>query len=419
MKRKELLNAKYQTSNIKPALEGTVEYLPFKELPLHDSTWGLCTGADGNIYIGACGENTGGLSVFILRYRPETRELEYLIEVGPEVGEPPDNGHATQAKIHYCLLPGSDGLLYCATHASGPPWGDPIWRPWNCWDDTKRLFPGSHIFTFNPKTNRLQDFGVGPVKEGSRALALDEKRLKIYGITWPRNHLYVYYLDSHRYLDLGRFGDINPQAIFLDRQGNAYTTDDYGYLLRVDADTNQIRKLAVKCPHVEYRQGWHNVPYDVVPAPDRSCFYGTDWGYESYLWKFNPYVGKEGTMESFGRAFGPADFSTVPDMQQWEVRGLVFGMDEKLYFTMRLGWEKPEETWILRFDPGTLKKEKVCSLRFGNHQPEAVASATQDFYGNLYFAEAGNAPTAIYIYRPNKSSLSKKVFSWKDIKQWG
>ncbi|MBT9141200.1 MAG: hypothetical protein DDT30_01789 [Dehalococcoidia bacterium] len=260
--------------------------------------------------------------------------------------------------------------------------------------------------------------GIGPVKEGSRALALDEKRHKLYGITWPRNHLYVYYLDSRRYEDLGRFGDINPQAIFLDRNGNAYTTDDYGYILRVDADTNQIQKLTVKCPHENYRQGWHNVPYDVVPAPDWSCFYGTDWGYESYLWRFNPYQGKEGTMESFGRAFGPADLKTI-NMEKWQVRAMVFGRDGKLYFTMRLGWESPQETWLLRFDPENLKREKICALKFGDHQPHAMASATQDFYGNLYFAEAGNAPTAIYIYHPNKSSLNKKVFSWKDIKQWG
>ena len=30
------------------ALEGTVELVKFEELPIHDSTWGLCTGADND-----------------------------------------------------------------------------------------------------------------------------------------------------------------------------------------------------------------------------------------------------------------------------------------------------------------------------------------------------------------------------------
>jgi hypothetical protein len=404
---------------INKALDGEIEDLRFDKLPRHDSTWGLCTGIDGNIYIAACGEMTGGLSVFILRYIPETKKIEYLIEIGPELGEPPDNGHATQSKIHYCLIPGSDGLLYCATHASGPPLGDPIWRPWNSWDDTKRYFPGSYIFTYNPLTNKIENFGIGPKKEGSRALAFDEKRMKLYGITWPRNHFYVFYINSRTYIDLGRIGEINPQAIFLDKYGNAYTTDDYGYILKCNADNNEIKQLGVKCPHESYRQGWHNVLYDVVPAPDWSCFYGTDWGYESHLWRYNPYIGQEGIMEDLGRAFGPADFKTDMSLEAYQVRGLVFGMDGNLYFAMKLGWEEPQNRWIIRLNPKTLIREKVCPLVFGEHKSGHIASATQDFYGNLYFADAGQSPTGMYIYRPSIASMNKKVFSFKDIKQWG
>lgn len=403
----------------KEAVGGEIEYVRFDKLPTHDSTWGLCTGFDGNIYIAACGEITGGLSVFILRYLPQERKLEYMIEVGPELGEPPDNGHATQSKIHYCLIPGSDGLLYCATHASGPPAGDPVWRPWNCWDDKTRCFPGSFIFTYDPVKNKITNLGIGPKKEGTRAMALDEKRKKIYGITWPRNHLYVFYIESREYKDIGRIGDINPQAIFLDRHGNAYTTDDYGYILKCDAETNEIIKYRIQCPHEHYRHGWHNVPYDVVPAPDRSCFYGTDWGYESRIWRYNPYEGKEGIIEDLGRAFGPPEFKTDSSLQEWQVRGLVFGIDKQLYFTMKCGWEKEQETWIIKLHPETLKREKVCSLTFGKHAPRAIASSTPDFYGNLYFADAGTNPTGMYVYRPERARKEKKVFSWKDIKQWG
>jgi len=402
-----------------PAVGGTMEMIEFSELPHHDSTWGLTTGHDGRIYIAACGETFGGLNVFILRYHPETEELEYMIDCGPALGEPPDNGHATQSKIHYCLLPGEDGKLYCATHASGPPWGDPVWSPWICWDDPVKLFPGSYIFIYDPQTNEIENLGIGPRKEGSRAMAFDEKRQKLYGITWPRNHFYVFDLRKREYRDIGRFGEINPQALWLDREGNVYTTDDFGFILKFDPDTEELVQLKTQLPHMPHRRGFHNVPYDVVPSPDWSCFYGTDWGYESYLWRFDPYDGEEGRIESYGRAWGPPDFPTESNLEATQVRGLVFGADGQLYFTMTASWENPPRKFLLRFDPQTEEREVLGAMEFGDHRPAAVASATPDFYGNLYFAGAGTSPTQMYVYRPEGTTTDKQVFSFKDIKQWG
>ena len=398
---------------------GQLEMIVYSDLPFHDSTWGLTTGKDGRIYIGACGECYGGLTVFILRYHPETDELEYLIECGPELGEPPDSGRATQSKIHYCLLPGDDGKFYCATHASGPPWGDPAWNPWACWDDPVKLFPGSHLFIYDPETNQITDLGVGPKKEGSRCLAFDEKRQKLYGITWPRDHFYVYDLRTREYRDIGRFGEINPQAVWLDRDGNAYTTDDYGFILKFAPDSDDLVRLRTQLPHMAHRRGFHNVAYDVVPSPDWSCVYGTDWGYESFLWRFNPYDGPDGSIESYGRAWGPADFPTESDLEATQARGLVFGADGKLYFTMTASWEPTRPKYLLRLDPVTQEREVLGAMQFGDHKPTAVASGTPDYYGNLYFAGAGNSPTRMYVYRPDGVTTERTLFSWQDIKQWG
>lgn len=415
--------------------DGVLEEIVFDKLPHHDSTWGLTTGKDGRIYIAVCGEGYGGLSVFILSYDPDTQKLDYLVEVAPHLGEPSDSGHATQCKIHYCIIPGSDGKLYCATHASGPPWGDPYWIPWNTWDDPIKQFTGSHFFIFDPTINKINDLGIYLKKEGCRALAFDEKRQKFYGITWPRNHFFVFYLNTRQYKDLGRIGDINPQAVFLDEKGNAYTTDDYGYILKCNPETDELLRLNLQLPHEPYRRGWHNVLYDVVPSPDGRSFYGTDYGYESRIWKFDPEEGKCGKIYDLGRAFGPESFKTDSSLEGYQVRSLVFGHDQKLYYTMMAGWEAPSIRYLIRLNIETLEREVVAPFDIdGSNIPKilnlvpgdipdfdtrTMASATQDYYGNLYFAQAGGSPTQIYIYMPDTVKKGVKVFNWKDIKQWG
>ena len=398
---------------------GELEWLPFEELPLHDSTWSLCTGIDGMIYIGACGEMVGGLSVFILRYDPVKRKLDYLVEVAPALGERPDNGRATQSKIHYCMLPGSDGLLYCATHASGPPLGHPMWRPWNTWDDETVRFPGAYIFTFDPASGRIGNMGIGPRREGSRAAAIDEKRRRIYGITWPRNRFYVFDLDTREYRDLGRMGDVNPQAVWLDKNGFAYTTDDYGYILRCNPDTLVLERLNVKCPHEIHRKGWHNVPYDVVPSPDGETVFGCDWGFENILWEFDPRKPDAEAMTNHGRAWGAATWDNPGNLEHYQIRGLCFGADRKLYYTGRSAWDAEQQQHLVRMNPATGEREVLGTIDFPGRRHIHIGSATADFHGNLYFAEAAANPTSVYIYRPDYADAGKKLLSWKDVKPWG
>ena len=93
--------------------------------------------------------------------------------------------------------------LYCATHCSGPPINHAVWRPWHTWDDSENMHSGFHIFSFDPETENLVDFGIMSPNEGSRAMALAEKRGLLYGITWPRDHFYVFDIRNRKYRNLG------------------------------------------------------------------------------------------------------------------------------------------------------------------------------------------------------------------------
>ena len=394
----------------------------FDKLPSHDTCWSITTGKDGLIYIGVCGEHIGGLSVFIASYDPQTEKVEYLCEVAPLLGEPPDNGRATHSKIHYCLLPGDDGLLYGATHCTGAPLGDPIWRPWNAWNDPIRQFSGFHFFIYDPATRKLEDLGIGSPNEGSRAMALDPHRRLLYGVTYPRDHFYVYSLDERKYHDLGRIGDTNPQAVFVDSEFNAYTTDDYGYLIRCRAGTLELERLDLQIPHGPMRNGWHNTLYDVEVSPDGCSFYGGGYGYDMRVYRFEPAghstsSGQAGRITDFGRAWGDDDGDWRNLEHNSHIGGMVFGEDGMLYYACSVAEQDGPRLHLIKMHPETGERQDIGLITDGEKKSGYIAKATRDWFGNLYFAESGLVPPRIWIYRPEGDWKPKP--RWPLVRYWG
>jgi len=116
-----------------------VAWHPFMFHPKSDSCWSLSVGPDGRIYAAACCEHSPGETVVPVRYNEETDAVEPLFEMDRVVDDPRDSGRATQCKIHYSFVPSmGDGVLYMATHLSGPPIDRPAYSPWMSWLDPER-----------------------------------------------------------------------------------------------------------------------------------------------------------------------------------------------------------------------------------------------------------------------------------------
>lgn len=392
------------------------EAIVFDKLPVHDTCWSLITGVDGLMYIAVCGEIIGGLSVYLVSYDPETAKTECLLEVADVLGVPVDNGQAAHAKIHYSLLCDDEGILYGATHCTGAPIGDYIWRPWNCWTHPIKQFVGSGIFGYDPKKKEVLFTDFLLPNEGTRCAAISCKRRKIYGISYPRNHFFIYDLDKHQTRDLGRIGSINPQSIFLDNDENAYTTDDYGNLIKCDGDREELTDIGIQIPRASFRNGFHNVPYDVTPAPDGESVYGVTWTFGERLFCYNF---KKKKMYDFGKAYGEEN-------EEWfhiinsHTGGLVFGDDGNLYFVANITQKGVSIPHMVRFNTETLKRELLGAVTYAGKPADHIARGRKDFKGNLYFAEVGNSPTKLFKVRPypeipEKSEKSKK----QSLIYWG
>ncbi len=368
-----------------------VETIIFSKLPEHDTCWSFIEGCDGKLYTGVCGEMTGGLSACVVSYDPAAKRLEYLLEIADAIGCPTDNGQGTHSKIHKCLLQDDDGIIYAATHCTGPPLNDWIWRPWNCWTHPQKHFSGSGLAVCKPDGELIYSKIILP-KEGSRCMALAQNRKKIYGLSYPRNHFFVYDLKTREVSDIGRIGNINPQCVFVDNDENAYTTDDYGKIIKYDANRNELADTGIMIPHASARNGYHNTLYDVTPSPDGKSVYGTTWTWGQRLFRFDF---KDNHLEDFGKAYGEEDYSWDHIIHS-HVGGLVFAPDGKLYFAVNLPTETGCRPSLVSFDPATRKRTIVGAIEVDGNPGDHISRGACGSDGNLYFAEAGNTPTKLF-----------------------
>jgi hypothetical protein len=315
-----------------------IRFIPFEKLPYADTCWSLIEGPDRCVYAAACCERSSGGTAFVLRYDPASARLEYLLDVARAVGCPPDDGRATQCKIHYSMVVGDDGVMYGATHLSGPAVGEVSYNPWATFDDPERSFVGAPLFAFDTRQERLLWAEMLIPWEGCRCLALDRKRRRLYAVGYPRDHFYVYDLDTRERRDLGRIGSVNPQAIWLDAAGCAWTTGDFGELLFLAPDDDELTATDLAAPHAAYQDGWHNMVYDVVQVPERDAVAGVTWNVDPHLFLFEPgRGGGQGLMRALGPATPGLDGAGPRGVNTNHAGGLVFAAGGELLYCVSRG----------------------------------------------------------------------------------
>ena len=406
-----------------------VKWYEFSGHPVSDSCWSLSTGPDGRIYAAACCEHLPGQTVQVARYNEKTDALDYLFELDKLVGDPRDSGRATQCKIHYSFAPSMhDGIMFMATHLSGPPFDQLVYSPWRSWHDPKRCFRGAALLAWDTKKDQVAWSDTLFPKEGCRCLLLDEARGKLYALSYPRDHFFVYDLKKRQCRDIGRIGSVNAQALFLDKKHRVWTTNDDGRLVRYDPEQDRLEASPYVLPHnPEFQTGWHSVFYDVVGAPDGESVYAGTWIANPWLMRIWPNEGAWGRVEDLGPSTQRRSPLFAQDMFDDHCGGLVFGADGMLYF-VGSRWRDPlyqpipedEDAYqgvVWRLNPATLEREKVALLERPGVYAQYVSRAAIDHNGDLYFGHVG--PKPVGIFRLSMPANRKKPNAHLPIRIWG
>lgn len=404
-------------------------WYPFSAHPDSDSCWSLSVGPDGQIYAASCCEHVPGETVKVVRYNEETDALDYLFDVDEMVDDPRDSGRATQCKIHYSFAPSMhDGVLYIATHLSGPPIDMPAYSPWNSWHDPERCFRGAALLAFDTARDQVLWWDTLFPKEGCRCLLHDEERAVLYALSYPRDHLFAYDLGKRARRDLGRIGSVNAQALLMDSKHRVWTTSDYGRLVRYDPEQDRLEWSPYVLPHnLEFQTGWHSVFYDVVAAPDEPSVYAVNWIGSARLMRIWPEEGAWGRVEDLGPVTQPPDPTVPANTFQDHCGGLVFAGDGQLYYVASR-WRDPvhnpmapdrrsNEGVVWRLDPETLEREEVALLERPKHNAQYVSRGAADHNGDLFFGHVGPSPVGLFKLHMPKDR--KKKNAHLPLRMWG
>ena len=406
-----------------------VKWYEFSEHKDSDSCWALSVGPDGRIYAAACAESVPGGVVKVVRYNEEKDGLDYLFSVDEVVNDPADSGRATQCKIHYSFAPSMrDGILYMATHLSGPPIDQPAYSPWLSWQDEKRCFRGSALLAFDTKSDEVKWWETLIPKEGCRCLLHDEERSLLYALSYPRDHFIIFDTKKRVQRDLGRIGSINSQTLFLDKRHRVWTTNDYGHLIRYDPEKDRLEVSPFVLPHnAEFQTGWHSVFYDVVASPSRDCVYAVAWIANSRLMRIWPNEGDWPRVEDLGPTTQDRDPTVSVDTFIDHCGGLTFAGDGQLYYVASR-WRDPvynpmpaghkdREGVVWRLNPATLQREEVARLEHPTEFAQYASRGAVDHNGDLFFGHVGASPSG--IFKVEMPAGRKRENAHLPIRIWG
>ena len=365
----------------------------------------------------------------VVRYNEKTDSLDYLFDLAEMVDDPPESGRATQCKIHYSFVPSmGDGILYMATHLSGPPIDQPAYSPWRSWHDERRCFRGSALLALDTKTDDVLWWDTLIPKEGCRCLLHDEERGLLYALGYPRDHFYIYNIKSRQRRDIGRIGSVNAQVLFMDLRHRIWTSSDYGRLIRYDPEMDRLETSPYILPHnQEFQTGWHSVLYDAIATPDGSCVYAVTWIAQPRLMRIWPEDGEWGKVEDLGPATQDRDPTLPHDTFLDHCGGLTFAADGKLYYVASR-WRNPvynplseehqdREGVIWRMDPETLEQEEVTLLERPDASAQYVSRGAVDHNGDLFFGHVG--PRPVGLFRVEMPDDKKKKDAHFPIRMWG
>jgi len=285
-------------------------------------------------------------------FRTDGEDIEHVLELTSKL--------KGQTKISDLAVGQHNSLLGCTSTYD------------DLFDDEPADYEGGHLFSFDPETGLLEDFGIMAANEGINCIAVDTVRGMIYGVTYPAGHLFSFDLKHKTVRDFGevmtpwRVKDLGrvswrgvPKVLMIDDSGAVY----FSTYFRTEIE--MAKQEQMKGGSTSYSSLEGGRIYRLAPGDDKPVFTGAviptqtgmdsdplyengiasairshDGGFwcgtinDGFLFKFQP---STSMVINKGKTF-----------QYWNLKSLAYGGDGKLYM---LGGRDEDNSWIMSYDP--------------------------------------------------------------------
>jgi hypothetical protein len=393
--------------------------------PNHDVFYSAATGLDGRIYLGLSSEMTSpGTFGQLVRYDPKTDQFDQVFDTRDYIPEANEALRHPHSKLHTSTVVGDDGKVYVATHMTAPPIGEEYYHYWNVYNDPARGFRGSHLFIHDPATNTTQDFGIVSPKGGCRWMTYNPELEELYLTTFLTAHLIVVRLRQGDIKDMGRISQYDFMGPCWCADGNVYTTECRGFMLRYNPRDESITQLDAKAPNAPWRRGDGNGAFHLLPGPDHTKLYGcTLVGRRAF--EFDPTAEPHKQMRDLGTAGGETRIDRYSD--EPFIRTMAVGRDGRVYLGARHVMPSPGKGKstegdavvggatrmnIVAIDPQSGERQDYGVMQAEGLPPVLTSVATTTGLDNtIYFATwkviPGN-PLQVVMFNPDGVPADRK-----------
>jgi hypothetical protein len=344
-----------------PSRAVRVDHRIFPGLHKMDGAWAaLFAASDGKVYAGLAHHGSVGHIVY---YDSKIDRVHDIGDLGTLTGES-HLRRGPQSKIHAKFGEGRDGRIYFGTH--GGWW----------WDyarfGAKEGYPGAHWMAFDPKANRMEDFGLGVPNEGINTGAYDPVFNRIYGLTHPRAHFVYYDVAARKSVDKGRINNFESicRTLGIDDEGNVFGSFGLGEIFKYDPRTDTISELPAQIPirekgvslgrdYNKSETAWRTVVWD----KQTKKFYGVEES-ATILFSFDP---KSGEVQRLGQLAIP-EFSERRDVP-YATLSLALGKNRRLYYGAAgrefdyAGSESAASSHLITYDLASGKTEDLGEMQ--------------------------------------------------------
>jgi len=308
----------------------------------HDTYNGMGAGSDGKIYYVLSSESYE-VGAQMYSYDPATDSVRHLGDLTEACGE---KGKKTivQGKSHVPFVE-SGGKLYFATHVGYYSLVDGMEKI-GIPPEGFKPYPGGHFLAYDMATGKFEDLALAPRGEGILAMAMDTKRGRLYGLTWPSGRFIRYDLAARDLKDLGKtaregengkgdqYRTLCRSLVVDPGDGSCYFTTGDGDILAYRYDRDALEKVATDDMRKDYfglydptsagHMGY-NWRQTVWSGPE-AAVYGVH-GNSGYLFRFDP---RRGCVEVLERLTSlPSKRCGMFDQFSYGYLGFALGPDGK------------------------------------------------------------------------------------------